>query len=278
MTVIRRKGSPVSDDLLSIGAFARRSRLSPKALRLYEREALLVPASVDESNGYRRYRESQLRDARMVRMLRRLDMPIATIRTMVAIPREERTAFLEQYWAEVEARHENQRLIVEHFRMTLSGGKDSYPMFDVKTRDIPELLVFTEQTHITAERLPEWIGAAFDRAQKAGAANGAPMVIYHGEVNEDSDGPVESAYPVTAEQAAASDLPTRTEPAHREAYVTIPKSLVRYPDILSAFDAVEAWINENGEHFNGSPREVYFADFMAAGDDDLVCDIAFPIA
>ena len=90
--------------------------------------------------------------------------------------------------------------------------------------------------------------------------------------------PVESAYPVTAEQAAASDLPTRTEPAHREAYVTIPKSLVRYPDILSAFDAVEAWINENGEKFDGSPREVYFADFMEAGDDDLVCDIAFPIS
>ncbi len=152
------------------------------------------------------------------------------------------------------------------------------PMFTVETRDVPEQLVFTEETRITAERLPEWIGAAFDRAQKAGAAAGAPMIIYHGEVTEESDGPVESAYPVTGEQAASSNLPTRVEPAHREAFTRIPKSLVRYPDILSAYDAVEAWVLAHGEKFDGSPREIYFEDFMAAGDDELVVDIAFPIA
>jgi DNA-binding transcriptional MerR regulator len=45
---------------LTIGAFARRARLSPKALRLYDRLGILSPAAVDEHNGYRRYRESQL--------------------------------------------------------------------------------------------------------------------------------------------------------------------------------------------------------------------------
>ena len=40
--------------LLTIGVFARRSRLSPKALRLYERRGVLVPAHVDEDSGYRR--------------------------------------------------------------------------------------------------------------------------------------------------------------------------------------------------------------------------------
>jgi DNA-binding transcriptional MerR regulator len=34
--------------------------LSMKALRLYERQGLLVPDAVDSSNGYRWYRESQL--------------------------------------------------------------------------------------------------------------------------------------------------------------------------------------------------------------------------
>jgi hypothetical protein len=54
--------------LLGIGVFARRSRLSPKALRLYDRLGLLVPAHVDEESGYRRYDESQLgADGRGVR-------------------------------------------------------------------------------------------------------------------------------------------------------------------------------------------------------------------
>jgi MerR family regulatory protein len=57
-------GLPVApaptDRLLSIGVFAQRSRLSMKALRLYERLGLLLPAHVDRGNGYRQYRESQL--------------------------------------------------------------------------------------------------------------------------------------------------------------------------------------------------------------------------
>jgi protein phosphatase len=40
-------------DLLTIGAFARASRLSPKALRLYDELDLLRPARVDPDTGYR---------------------------------------------------------------------------------------------------------------------------------------------------------------------------------------------------------------------------------
>jgi PPM family protein phosphatase len=59
-------------DLLTIGAFARASRLSPKALRLYDSLGLLTPAHVDEFSGYRFYRPDQLERARLVAWLRRL--------------------------------------------------------------------------------------------------------------------------------------------------------------------------------------------------------------
>lgn len=42
------------DRLLSIGVFARRSRLSMKALRLYDLQGLLMPAHIDQGSGYRR--------------------------------------------------------------------------------------------------------------------------------------------------------------------------------------------------------------------------------
>jgi hypothetical protein len=41
--------------LLTIGVFAKASRLSPKALRLYDELGLLTPARVDPVTGYRRY-------------------------------------------------------------------------------------------------------------------------------------------------------------------------------------------------------------------------------
>ena len=65
--------------LLTIGAFARAARLTPKALRLYDELGLLRPVHVDEASGYRHYSPDQLERARLVAWLRRLGMPLAAI-------------------------------------------------------------------------------------------------------------------------------------------------------------------------------------------------------
>ncbi|HUC21955.1 MAG TPA: MerR family DNA-binding transcriptional regulator, partial [Streptosporangiaceae bacterium] len=44
---------------MTIGAFAHRTRLSPNALRLYDRLGLLQPARTDPASGYRYYSASQ---------------------------------------------------------------------------------------------------------------------------------------------------------------------------------------------------------------------------
>ncbi len=62
--------------LLSIGAFARATRLTPKALRLYDELGLLPPALVDPASGYRFYDPAQLERAQLVAWLRRLGMPL----------------------------------------------------------------------------------------------------------------------------------------------------------------------------------------------------------
>jgi serine/threonine protein phosphatase PrpC/DNA-binding transcriptional MerR regulator len=72
--------------LLTIGEFARASRLSPKALRLYDSLGLLRPARVDEWTGYRYYSPDQLDQARLVAWLRRLDMPLAKIKEISGLP------------------------------------------------------------------------------------------------------------------------------------------------------------------------------------------------
>ena len=63
-----------------------------------------------------------------------------------------------------------------------------------------------------------------------------------------------------------------------EYYARLTKAQVAYPQILSGYDAVSQWIETNGKQHGGSPREVYFADFDAAGPNDEVCDVAFPLA
>src|SRR5262249_53746838 len=114
-------------------------------------------------------------------------------------------------------------------------------------------------------------------AGERGGVAGPMLAIYHGEVNQDSDGPVEICVPVAAGNAGAEDVAVRTEPAHHEAFVRLRKAQVEFPQILSAYDAVAQWIGEQGRTIGGSPREVYFADFEAAGPEDEVCDVAFPV-
>ncbi|MEU8680592.1 MerR family transcriptional regulator [Streptomyces sp. NPDC048611] len=92
-----------NDALLTIGAFARASRLSPKALRLYDELGLLPPARVDPHSGYRHYAPAQLERARLVAWLRRLGMPLARIREVCALAPDAAAAAVAAYWAQVEA-------------------------------------------------------------------------------------------------------------------------------------------------------------------------------
>jgi DNA-binding transcriptional MerR regulator len=271
----------IDEQLLTIGEFSRRSWLSPKAMRLYERRGLLMPAAVDEESRYRRYRESQLETARLIAMLRRLDMPLQEVAKVVAAPAPDAVELLAAYWEGVERRTASQRELAKHLRIQLTGGEGSHEMYDVKEREVSEQVVLTEQRHVLVPELPSWIGAAGTRliqaAERHGGVAGPMFVVYHGVVSEDSDGPVEVCIPVAGGLDESGDVAMRLEPAHREAFARITKAQVGYPQILSAYDAVAHWIRTVGRSVEDSPREVYVADWDASGPDDEVCDVAFPI-
>jgi hypothetical protein len=40
---------------------------------------------------------------------------------------------------------------------------------------------------------------------------------------------------------------------------------------------VEAWMTREDLEYDGPCREIYFADWAAAGPEDPVCDVAFPV-
>ncbi|MEU6403062.1 MerR family transcriptional regulator [Streptomyces sp. NPDC046985] len=287
----RGRARGADGELLGIGAFAARARLSAKALRLYDRLGLLVPAHVDEATGYRFYRASQAERARLVALLRQLDMPLATIAQVAEADGDEAAALLAAYWAGVETRLAGQRTLAAYLRGRLSGrSSEMHGMFRVETVDVPERTVITETRHTLADELPAWIGASLARLESAAAAcggmTGAPFVVYRAEVSMESDGPAEACVPVAdaaaarrwaAERGRSRDIGVRVEPARRLAFTRIAKAQVAHPQILAAFEAVERWIADQGLEQAGPCREVYFADWEAAGPDDPVCDVAFPV-
>jgi DNA-binding transcriptional MerR regulator len=75
-----------NDNLLGIGGFALLSGLSIHALRHYDEVGLLRPAVVDPATGYRRYRPDQVPRARLIGALRKVDLPLDTVRDVLDDP------------------------------------------------------------------------------------------------------------------------------------------------------------------------------------------------
>ena len=109
--------------LLSIGEFARRTRLSPKALRIYDRIGLLSPAAVDPETGYRRYREDDVNTGRLIGLLRGADLTLAEIGSVLGDPAlaVER---LQELSFELERRQADRRLLMRHVQSVLTEGAD----------------------------------------------------------------------------------------------------------------------------------------------------------
>lgn len=114
-----------AEAMLTIGDFARASRLSAKALRRYDELGLLPPARVDPFTGYRYYAEEQVERARLVAWLRRIGMPLAEVGRVCeryAADPEAAARAIRAYWAGVEsetaARRDLAASLVDHLKGT----------------------------------------------------------------------------------------------------------------------------------------------------------------
>jgi DNA-binding transcriptional MerR regulator len=239
-------------DLMSIGEFARLSRLSAKALRLYDELGLLPPAQVDPDSGYRWYAAGQLDNARLVASLRQIGVPLAQIQLILSLEPEAAAAQVGAYWSGAEAGHAARRDLAGYLADRLTGKRNV--MHEVTVRDIPARSLLCLLRHASSEQDVWDLGKEVIGMLKAqpppvprieGVA-GAAFLVYYGEVNQDSDGPVEFCWPVPQDLAGqlAARLPgltLRTEPAHQEACVRVGQDATE-AQWQAVSDSALAWV------------------------------------
>ncbi|GAA3342073.1 hypothetical protein GCM10020358_35740 [Amorphoplanes nipponensis] len=162
---------------------------------------------------------------------------------------------------------------------------------EIRTRDVPAQHVVSEQRRVDQAALEAWLPGAMARMAAAATAAGGLLgtsswpyldragadqpvfvVIYEGDPHEGPT-PVEVCAPIADAGAA-----TRTVPAHREAYLRVTKEQVVTGALGGVYEGIEKWIGEQGLVVAAAPRETYWTDFPAAGAQDPVFDVAFPVA
>jgi DNA-binding transcriptional MerR regulator len=138
-------------ELMTIGAFAERTRLSAKALRLYDRLGLVRPARTDPASGYRFYSADQVDGARLVALLRRLGMPLPVIADVLQKPPGEAAETIGDYWAEIESATAERRVLVSYIQARLQGA--DMARYDIQTRTIPARKLVAITRHVHAKSL-----------------------------------------------------------------------------------------------------------------------------
>ena len=266
---------------MTISEFASRTRLTQKALRIYDAQGLLEPAVVDQRNGYRLYSPEQIERGRRISLLRELGLPLAQIAAMLELDNPAASDALRSYWAQADAHHRDRSGLASYLIHAWASGDRSAYM--VETRDVAGTKVLMVSRRVTALELPTYIPDTSKRlfaqleAQDV-APTGPPVVLYREPTDVDTPGQVEVYVPFDGRVEPVADMAVRIEPARHEAYTTIPKEQVVFPTILQAYDAVMEWIAASGGTISDAPREVYFdpRPWPELDADEPACDIAVP--
>jgi DNA-binding transcriptional MerR regulator len=267
--------------MLAIGAFADMTQLSLKALRLYDQLAILRPAYVDPDSGYRYYSLSQVPTARLIRLMREVGMPLASVRKALAAPSAEAEALVHVHLQRMERRLIEARTVVNHLISALRKEQSTMSI-EINVLDVPAQPMLSINRRVTIEHLTEHIIGGLARlkavAQQQGVATvGLPFGIYHGSVNEQDDGPMEVCLPIVHEIAGEGEIKYSTLPPTRAASVTLHGPDCQFPAILKGYDALADWITSNGYAMAGPPREHWSMPGSENNADDMM-QIVWPFA
>jgi DNA-binding transcriptional MerR regulator len=251
-------------NLLSIGTLSNATHLSVKALRRYHELGLLVPAAVDPATGYRGYSVAQITEARIIRRLRLLDMPLDDIaRILRAGDPQVTAAVLGGHRARMKLRLEQTERIVADLQQLVAEPDDLHrilvherwqaaePVVGVAVRTAwSDLAAFFDATYRRLEAHVARYGARV--TGPAGASYGSGDGIDHDDLT------VRAWLPVDGELPA--DAAAGIEPGHLpETRLAVALHVGGFEDMTGTYGAVGRWVAEHDRVVTGPLQELYLA-------------------
>lgn len=264
--------------LMPIGRFSEMTRLSIKALRLYDEMKLLEPAQVDPSTGYRYYTPGQANRGEAIRRLRSLDMPLDDIREVLAAEPDVARKLLDEHRRRLEDELARGEAMLD-FLSNIIEGKERLMPYEVSIKEIPDQSVAAIREHVSMGTIEEAIAAGFSGIVQALNSRGTdiagtPFIIYHDVIDEETDGDIEMCIPVTDSIEDTGRVRRRTV-AGGPVAATVHKG--PYREIPPAYHALSTWIAQNGHTMTGPPREIYLNDPTVVGEQEALTEVNWPI-
>ena len=262
--------------MLKIGEFSKLSHLTVKALRFYEKEGILLPASTDKWTGYRLYETAQLEAAASVKAYRQLGLSIKEIRTIQAgadvrkILTEKANALTE------EKRMIDSRLSIIHHML-----EDREMRYQVAEKTISEMIVYSSETvlaqHMDIMRWIPFVGEECLRLNPGMKCTDPPYEFCEfldGEYRE-TDVRIRHSEAVAAVGKGNDQIRFRRLPAAKVLSVFHKGS---YDSIGEAYAFLIRYAEQKGFHAAGLARECYIDGIWnKESEEEWLTEIQLPV-
>ena len=262
--------------MLRIGEFSRLSLTTVKALRFYEKEGLLIPASVDEWTGYRFYETAQLETCARIKSYRQLGLSIEEIKSIFS--GEDAGKILSAKAENLRKLRADTELKLSVIEFILEGKEMKY---QVTVKEIPEMIVYTSETVLARySDCMQWIPSVGAECLKLNQGLKCAEPPYEfceyldGEYKE-TDIRIRHNEAVTAFGKENEHIKFRTLPA---AKVLCIYHKGAYDKIGEAYAFLMKYAEQNGYTAAGLARECYIDGIWnKESEEDWLTEIQLPI-
>lgn len=270
--------------MLRISDFAQLSRVSSKALRIYDRMGLLKPLQIDAETGYRYYSATQLSRLNRILVLKDLGFSLEQIGQLL----DQHSIETIRSMLQLKQTEIQQRLLSEQDRLTRvetqlqnleQEGK--MPNYDVIMKSVESQLVAAATGVIPnyedcAPIFDRLFDQAYDHVARQGVKRvGAGIAVYHDTKLRDRDIPVEAAASIYepipgSDSVWVYELPsveTMACAVHHGSFATLGQ----------AYGALLEWIEKNGYQVVGATREIYLQYERGGDPSQYVTEVQIPV-
>ncbi|HWQ49847.1 MAG TPA: MerR family transcriptional regulator [Methanosarcina sp.] len=281
----------MSVDQIPIGKFSFMTRLSQKALRLYDRKGLLVPEAKDPFTGYRYYTISQLEQGMKIKTLCFLGFSLEEI--SLFLDAESKGDF-EYIGAGFRKKLEQTRLemgqlqriegilqgackhngkVMELFKMSVT---------EPVMKEIPEMRVISKREKgAFVETIGKLIGeictsvGSPENQRNRVKVTGPVMFLCHDEEYKETGADIEIALPVSGRISVEDPkMEVKTLPATKAISVVYRGP---YPGVEAGYNQIFSYVRENNLETLSPSRELYFNDPAEVPEEELMTEIQVPV-
>lgn len=274
-------------DRIPIGRFSLITRLSPKALRLYDERGLLVPATRDIATGYRYYTGSQIATGVSIKELCGLGFSLAEIETILGAKDAGDGDTIRQLFSrrqdairsevvrlqQIEARLREPGASLETMFMSFNEPvvKETLPLRVAGKRGIGK---YEEIITVLMEDLCSQIFSE-ENVKNRLAVTGPFMSIYHDQEYREKDATVECAVPVSGKVTLGDPgIEIHTIPGG-QCLSLIHKG--PYSELHGAWSRIGMYAEEREFTATGPHREIYLNDPCTVPAEELLTELQIPI-